>query len=181
MILGRDIPTQVKVNPMSGIGHFAPAFAAKPITPRASLWVLLIAAETNDLLYFLFTSIGIEPKVAITMDFNQGVKHLTPVSYPWSHGLLMSIVWAVIAAALALLFYRDRRTSITVGLVVFSHWLLDFLMHSNLPLFFDGSPQVGLGLENSGTGFLFMTIFDILLFIAGLAIYLISRKRASQN
>ena len=39
------------------------------------------------------------------------------------------------------------------GLMVLSHWLLDFLMHSNLPLFLDGSPLVGLGLENSGTGF----------------------------
>jgi len=166
---------------MSGIGHFAPAFAAKPITPRAPLWVLLIAAEANDLLYFLFTSIGVEPKTVLRMDFTQGVRHLTPVSYPWSHGLLMSIVWALIAAALAFLFYRERRTSVVVGLVVISHWLLDFLMHSNLPLFLDGSPQVGLGLENSGSGFLFMTILDILLFAGGLAIYFISRKRAKQN
>ena len=127
---------------MSGIGHLAPAFAAKPMIPRVPLWVLLIAAETNDLLYFLFTSLGIEPKTVITMDFTQGVKHLTPVSYPWSHGFFMSIVWTAIATALAFLFYRDRRTSLMIGLVVFSHWLLDFLMRSNLPLFFDRSTQV---------------------------------------
>ena len=166
---------------MSGIGHLAPAFAVKSTTPKVPLWVLLIAAETNDLLYFLFTSIGVEPKAVITMDFNQGVKHLTPVSYPWSHGLLMSMVWAAIAVILAYLFYRDRRTSVMIGLVVFSHWLLDFLMHSNLPLFFDGSPQVGLGLENSGIGFLFMTIFDIVLLAAGIAIYFIAKKQTSQK
>jgi membrane-bound metal-dependent hydrolase YbcI (DUF457 family) len=162
---------------MSGIGHLAPALAAKPITPRVPLWVLLIAAETNDLLYFLFTSLGVEPKAVITMDFNQGVKHLTPVSYPWSHGFFMSIIWTAIATVLAFLFSRNRRTSVMIGLVVFSHWLLDFLMHSNLPLFFDGSPLVGVGLENSGTGFLIMTIFDILLVATGITLYWMARKR----
>jgi len=167
---------------MSGIGHLAPAFAAKPITPKAPLWVLLVAGETNDLLYFLFSSTGIEPKTVITvMDFNQGVKYLTPVSNPWSHGFFMSMIWAMIAAAITFLFYRDRQTSGVIGLVVFSHWLLDSLMHSNLPLFFGGSPQVGLGLENSGTGFLFMTVFDLLLLAAGISIYFRARKRTTQE
>lgn len=163
---------------MSGLGHLAPAFAAKPTASRVPLWVLLIAGETNDILYFLFSSVGVEPKAVITvMDFNQGLKYLTPVSNPWSHGLFMSAIWAMIAAAIAFLFYRDQRTSSMIGLVVFSHWILDFLMHSNLPLFFDGSPQVGLGLENSGAGFLFMTVLDLLLLAAGIAIYFRARKQ----
>ena len=167
---------------MSGLGHLAPALVAKSATPKVPLLVFVIASETNDILYFLFSSVGIEPKAVITvMDFNQGVKYLTPVSNPYSHGLFMSIIWAIIAAAIAFLFYRDRRTSGIIGLAVFSHWLLDFLMHSNLPLFFDGSPQIGLGLENSGIGFLFMTIFDIFLLAAGITIYFIARKRTSQK
>jgi hypothetical protein len=68
-----------------------------------------------------------------------------------------------------------------IGLVVFSHWLLDFLMHSNLPLFFNGSPLVGLGLENSGTGFLFMTVLDLLLLAVGFAIYFRARKRITKK
>ncbi|MBI5353467.1 MAG: hypothetical protein HZB50_12575 [Chloroflexi bacterium] len=167
---------------MSGIGHLAPAFAAKPVTPKVPLWVLLIAGETNDILYFLFSSAGIEPKAVITgMDFTQGVKYLTPVSNPWSHGVFMSVIWAITAAAIAFLFYRDRRTSGVIGLVVFSHWILDFLMHSNLPLLFDGSPQVGLGLENSGGGFLFMTVFDLFLLTAGIVIYFMARKQTTQK
>jgi membrane-bound metal-dependent hydrolase YbcI (DUF457 family) len=171
-----------RLNTMSGIGHLAPAFAAKSVTPEAPLWVLLIASETNDLLYFLFSSAGIEPKAVITiMNFNQGVKYLTPVSNPWSHGLFMSLIWAMTAAAIAFLFYRDRKTSGVIGMVVFSHWILDFLMHSNLPLFFDGSPQVGLGLENSGSGFLFMTVLDLLLLAAGITIYFRARKQTPQK
>ncbi|MBP7962425.1 MAG: hypothetical protein KBG20_08670 [Caldilineaceae bacterium] len=167
---------------MSGIGHLAPALVAKSATPKVPLLAFVIASETNDILYFLFSSVGIEPKgVIAVMDFNQGVKYLTPVSNPYSHGLFMSIIWTTIAAAIAFLFYRDRRISGIIGLAVFSHWILDFLMHSNLPLFFDGSPQVGLGLENSGIGFLVMTIFDILILAAGIAIYFITRKRTAQK
>src|SRR5689334_6459567 len=129
---------------MSGLGHLAPAFVAKSVTPKTPLWILLIASETNDLLNLLFSAVGIEPKAVITvMDFKQGIKYLEPVVSPWSHGLFMSVLWAILAAAIVYLFYRDRRTSVVIGSVVFSHWLLDLPMHSNLPLFFDGSPQVG--------------------------------------
>jgi membrane-bound metal-dependent hydrolase YbcI (DUF457 family) len=162
---------------MSGIGHLAVGFAAKPVAPRVPLWIFLVASEVNELLYFLFTTVGLEGKAVTTMSFSEGVRHLTTTSNPWSHGLFMSIVWSLAAAALGFLFYKDRRTSLLLGAVVFSHWLLDFLMHSNLPLFFDGSPLLGLGLENSGPGFLFITIFDLVILAAGIGIYFRSRKQ----
>jgi membrane-bound metal-dependent hydrolase YbcI (DUF457 family) len=168
---------------MSGIGHLAPAFTARSTAGTAiPLWLLLVASEVNDILSILFSAGGIEPRVVITsMDFQQGVRYLAPTSSPWSHGLFMSILYTVTAAILAFLLYRDRRTSIVVGLVVFSHWILDFLMHSNLPLFFQTSPHVGLGLENTGIGFLCMTILDLLLLVTGMAIYLRARIRLPQN
>jgi len=164
---------------MSGIGHLAAGFAAKPIEPKVPLWVFLVASETNEILYFLFSSTGLEPKAVMTMDFNQGVKYLTPALNPWSHGLFMSVIWSLTVAAIGFLFYRDRRSGILLGAVVFSHWLLDFLMHSNLPLFFDGSPLVGLGLENSGPGLLFMTIFDLVILTGGIVFYFRAKKRVS--
>ncbi len=162
---------------MSGIGHFAAGFVAKPMTPQIPLWVYLVASETNDLLYFVFTATGLEKSVSMTMDFTQGVRYLEPVVNPWSHGFFMSVVWAGLAGALTWLIGRDRRAALTMGLVVFSHWLLDLLVHSNLPLFWDGSPLVGLGLENSGPGFILITVFDLVIFTAGLVIYFRSRKR----
>ena len=161
---------------MSGIGHLAAGFAAKPITPKVPLWVLLAASETNDILYFLTSSTGVESKAIFTMDFDQGVRYLTPVTNPWSHGLFMSIIWSLVALLIAWLSFRNRRAAGVIGLVVFSHWVLDFLMHSNLPIFFGNSSLLGLGLENSGPGFIFITILDVLLFGGGLAIYLIKRR-----
>jgi hypothetical protein len=164
---------------MSGIGHFAAGFAAQPSAPQVPLWVLLVASETNDLLYFLFTATGIEQRVSTTQDFQLGVRYLTEGTNPWSHGLGMSLIWALTASGLAWLVYRQRRPAIMIGLVVFSHWGLDFLMHSNLPLFLVGSPQVGLGLENSGPGFIFITILDLALLAGGIAIYLARRKHST--
>lgn len=156
---------------MSGLGHFAAGFAAKPLAPEVPLWVLLAAGETNDILYFLFTSTGIESKVETTMSFSEGITYLAPVSTPWSHGLFMSIVWSLVAAGIAWLVTRNRRTAGVLGLVVFSHWILDFLMHANLPLFFESSPLLGLGLESTGPGLRFMTVLDLVLLGGGVVVY----------
>lgn len=163
---------------MSGIGHLAAGFAVKPAAPKIPLWAFLLAGETNDILYFVFSSAGLEPKSTIvTMDFIHGVRYSAAVSNPWSHGLFMSVVWSVVVAVIAFLFYRDRQASILLGAVALSHWTLDFLMHSNLPIFFGGSPLVGLGLENSGSGFLFMTIFDLVILAGGIVIYFRAKKQ----
>lgn len=164
---------------MSGIGHLAAGLAGKPAAPKVPLAALLIAGETNDILYFVFSKIGIEQPAPFTMDFSQGVRYLSAGANPWSHGLLMSVIWSLAAALIAFLIYRDRRTAGVVGLVVLSHWGLDFLMHANLPLFFEGSPLVGLGLENSGPGLIFMTVLDLVLIAGGFAAYLSSRRRAA--
>jgi membrane-bound metal-dependent hydrolase YbcI (DUF457 family) len=164
---------------MSGIGHLAAGFAVQPSASEIPLWVLLAAGETNDLLYGLFSSLGLESKaVIVSMDFIHGVHYLTATSNPWSHGLFMSLVWSLLALALGWACFRKRRSGLILGGVVFSHWLLDFLMHSNLPLFFAGSPLVGVGLENSGAGFLFMTVFDLMILAVAVFFYLRTRRQS---
>ncbi len=69
--------------------------------------------------------------------------------YPWSHSLAMVAAWAV-AAGLA---YRARTrrldAAVAVGVLVLSHWLLDFVTHRpDLPLY-PGGPLLGLGLWRS--------------------------------
>ena len=162
---------------MSGIGHLAPGLLAKSVEPKVPLWVFLVAGETNDLLYFGFTATGIEKPSTTSTSFTEGVKYLTQGSIGWSHGLFMSVVWSAAIAGVAYLVWRNRRVSALLGAVVLSHWGLDFLMHSNLPLFFDGSPMLGLGLENSGPGFLLITIFDLVFLAIGIFIYFRARKR----
>jgi hypothetical protein len=161
-----------------GPGHLGIGLAAKPAAPRVPLWVLLVASETLDLLSFGFLAIGWEKTAVIDMDFRQGLSILTPASIPWSHGLLMSIVWSVAAGMIAYLFFRDKRVGGIIGFVVFSHWILDFIVHlPDLPLLFTGSPLVGLGLWGSGPGLILSLILEIVLLTAGIAVYLSWRKK----
>jgi len=158
-------------------GHLAIGLAAKPVIPRVPLLVLLIATEALDLLSFGFLALGIEKEGFSTTDFSQGVTLLSPGSLAWSHGLAMSLIWSIIAAAIAYLVYRNRRIALIVGLVVFSHWLLDFIVHlPDLPVLFNGSPLVGLGLWGSGAGLISSVVLELALLAGGIVFYLISRK-----
>ena len=94
----------------------------------------------------------------------------------------MSLVWALLAAGIAYLIYRNRKIAGVIGLVVISHWLLDFIVHPpELPLLFSGSPMVGLGLWTTSPGVVVSIFLEVAMLAGGLAIYLIRRnKRASQ-
>jgi hypothetical protein len=143
-------------------GHFAIAFAAKPAAPKLPLWLLLVATEILDLFAFGFMAIGIE--------------HGAPnPDLAWSHGLFMAVVWSAVAGVITFLFSRDRKISVILGLIVFSHWVLDFISHSlDLPLLFNGSPLVGLGLESS---LIVGIIMEFSMLVVGVAIYLLARKK----
>jgi hypothetical protein len=141
--------------------------AAKPVAPKASLGALLVSAVAIDVLSGVFMMTGIETSAASG----------THAVY-WSHGLFMAVVWSISGFAIALLLSRDRRTAIVIGLVVFSHWVLDFISHPmglgrdlwpDVPLLFEGSPKVGLGLYKSVPAAL---ITEFVMIVAGIAIYL---------
>jgi hypothetical protein len=159
-------------------GHFGIAFAAKTLAPQAPLWTFLVASEALDLLSFGFEALELEKFAVSESDFVQGVQILEPGSVPYSHGLVMSIFWSILFGAVAYAFFRDRWTSVILGLVVFSHWILDFFVHlPDLPLFLEGSPLLGLGIWGSGPGLIASVILEFALLAGGLAIYLNFRKR----
>lgn len=149
------------------IGHFAVGFAAKRLAPQASLGTLFFATQFIDLLWPALLLFGVE-RVQIA----PGNTAFTPLDfehYPWSHSLLAVLNWSVLVGVAYYLVRHDRRTSLVLGLLVVSHWLLDFLTHRpDLPLW-PGGEQVGLGLWNSVPGTL---VLEIGLFVLGVLIYL---------
>ena len=112
-----------------GPGHLGIGLVAKPIAPTAPLWMLLVASETLNLLSAVFIAAGIEKMAVSQIDFEHGIQTITPGSVPWSHGLFMSFAWSLLFTAIAYLFFKDWKTSGMVGLVTFSHWILDFIVH----------------------------------------------------
>ncbi len=149
------------------IGHFGVALAAKRAAPKASLGVLIAAAELIDVLWPLFLMAGLE-RVRI----DPGNTVLTPLdfeSYPISHSLLTVILWAMLIAGLYWLVTRYRPGAITAGVLVASHWFLDALVHRpDLPIAPGLGAKVGMGLWNSVPATLTVEGF---LFIAGVWMY----------
>jgi hypothetical protein len=134
------------------LGHFAVGFAAKRVSPGASLGTLLLAAQLADLVWPNLVLLGIE-----RVEVRPGVTRVTPldfVSYPWSHSLLALTLWAVLFATIYRAAARKGTTAaaLTLAAVVLSHWVLDFVSHRpDMPLVPGAGPRVGLGLWDSLT------------------------------
>ena len=161
---------------MSPTGHLAIGFAVKKHAPEIPLILLLIAAYAIDLIYFVFIAFGLD-----RFEYN-----------PWSHSLLMAILWSVSAGMLTLLIGKKARNALVVGLLVFSHWLLDFIVWSNLPVAFDPAHRIGLGLYDKigfsmtklslTSGTLIATGIETVMLIAGVMLYILFlNKRKKEN
>lgn len=160
-----------------GPAHLAAGLAAKSFTPKIYLIFLLIASEALDLLSFLFIWLGIEEPGTSQFSFVHGLQVIQPGSIAWSHSLFMAILWSFVFVSISFLIIRDRRLSMIFALVVFSHWVLDFIVHApDLPLLFENSPKVGLGLWTTGPGFITSLMLEIILVIGGLIIYFRGRR-----
>jgi len=128
------------------LGHYGVAFAVKRAAPRTSLGALAFAAQFLDELWPILLLLGVE-QVRIVRNM-PGSLGLDFTYYPFSHSLVMSIVWGILIGGAYYLLRHDARGAWVVGLLVVSHWLLDLPMHvRDLPLWPGASsPKVGLGL-----------------------------------
>lgn len=126
------------------IGHFAVGFAAKRFAPRASLAVLLAAPLLPDLLWPPLLLLGWE-RVRI----DPGNTKFTPLDlayYPWSHSLLLCLVFATGFALLYDRITHYRRGTLAIWIGVVSHWILDWITHRPDMPPYPGGPRLGLGL-----------------------------------
>jgi hypothetical protein len=149
------------------IGHFAVGFASKRFAPRASLAVLLAAPLFSDLLWPLFLLLGWE-HVRIA----PGDTRFTPLDlydFPWSHSLVMVLLWATLFALAYGAWMRDRMGAMVIWVGVVSHWVLDWITHRpDMPLYPGGHGRYGVGLWNSVAATMAV---ELALFCVGVWIY----------
>lgn len=151
---------------MSPTGHFAIGFVAKHYTPRTPVFILLIAAYLIDILYFSFIIIGLD-----TIDYS-----------PWSHSLLMALTWSIVITLFTFLITKNFRLALILGIIVFSHWILDFLVWDNLSVAFNPTNKIGLGFYNLigfdpsdikfNSALIVATLTELGLLIFGVSIYI---------
>jgi hypothetical protein len=131
------------------VGHYGVSFSAKKVEPSIPLWVLFFAVQFLDVLWAPFILLGIE-KVRIV----PGITASNPLDLyymPYTHSLVTAVFWSCVGGIVYQFAARPSRgqSSLVVGLAVFSHWVLDFIVHRpDLPLY-DNSAKVGLGLWNA--------------------------------
>lgn len=128
------------------VGHYAVALAAKAAQPRAPLWTYVAGCQLLDIGWSGLVMAGVEK---VRFDAQLPGSNLDLWFMPYTHSLPAALAWSVAAALLVrLLVVRAWAPAVTVGLVVFSHWVLDLLVHRpDLALWF-GGPKVGLGFWN---------------------------------
>jgi hypothetical protein len=151
------------------VGHVALALAAKRRAPEVSLAWLVAAVLCLDILWPLFV-LGGQENFVIIPD-GTGFKRLAFTWYPWSHSLLMTAVWSVLAAGTAMAVGAKKETALLIGALVASHWVLDWVTHApDLPLRPGLEPvRVGLDLWSST---LWTFVVETSLFVAGIWLYL---------
>ncbi len=154
------------------IGHFAVGFAAKRFAPQASLGALIAAPILLDLLWPIFLLAGIE-RVRV----DPGNTLMSPFAfdhYPWSHSLVMAVVWGGLFGIIYAWRTGYRREAVVIALAVVSHWFLDVATHRpDLPLWPGGSIKVGLGLWDHPV---WTIATEGILFRAGVGLYLGATK-----
>lgn len=132
------------------VGHLAVALGTKAVAPRVPLGAAVAAAFGLDLLWPILLLLGVE-SVRVQVG-DTAFTNLSFVSYPWSHSLLMVAGWSALTMFFGRRALGSWRAGVTLGALVFSHWVLDFITHRpDLPLWPNG-PVAGLGLWYSVAG-----------------------------
>lgn len=149
------------------IGHFGLSFAAKKAAPKVSLGTLFIATQFVDILWPLLLVLHVE-KVAISPGYTK-TNAYEFLYYPYTHSLLMGVVWGLLLGGIYWLFKRDKQGALIVGLCVLSHWFFDLVVHvADLPLTPFSNYKVGLGLWNHVA---VTVVLETAIFLIGLYIY----------
>lgn len=129
-------------------GHFGLAAGVKSQVPSAPLWALMLATHWLDVIFVPLLLLGIETITPINPNspnaYGGSVIHAV-----YTHSLVGALVLSAIAGGFAFLRW-GRIVGITIGLVAFSHWLLDLIVHyPDLPILPGNAgnlPLLGFGL-----------------------------------
>lgn len=129
------------------IGHFAPAFVAAAVYSRGpKLGTYFLAAQLVDWAFFALAMVGIE-KMRIDPDATVMVP-FDLYYMPFTHSLVGAAGWALAFGVIVTLWHRDSLAGMFAGIVVASHWVLDWLTHRPDLTLAGGEKAYGLGLWN---------------------------------
>ncbi len=129
------------------VGHYGPAVwdtqRGKGV-PLIKVWQGFLAVQAMDILCGILIILGIEGNATL-------VDGVTLFDIPWSHSLVTSLILAVCVGALfrVLKPSAGARGFWVIAGLVFSHWVLDLIVHRpDLALYPGSDVMMGFGLWN---------------------------------
>jgi hypothetical protein len=130
------------------IGHYGAAYAAKAVAPKAPLAAYFLAVQALDVLFSIFVLSGVEHMEIVHHYTSYNPYRLYDM--PITHSLVGSLGWAIAIGVVAAVLRVPRRESLWLGLAVFSHFVLDLLVHTpDLSIAGNDTAKLGLGLWNN--------------------------------
>lgn len=128
-------------------GHFGFAALVKARERKVPLWALMLATVWLDVVFVPLFAMGIEyiqPAPGTHGGYGSAIIH-ADYSHSLVGALLLSSVFGIVFSP-----RLGRRSGIVLGLVSFSHWLLDLIVHrGDLPILpgdLGHLPMLGFGL-----------------------------------
>jgi hypothetical protein len=150
-------------------GHFGFAAAVKGKEPSAPLWALMLATVWLDVVFAPLFAMGIEridPIAGTRGGYGNGIIHAD-----YTHSLVGAALLAVLFGAVAARPW-GKRVGTVLGAVVFSHWVLDLVVHrADMPLLpgnAGGLPLLGFGLWRIPAA---SAAVELMLVVAGSLLY----------
>ncbi|WP_188455061.1 hypothetical protein [Virgibacillus oceani] len=153
------------------VGHYSVSFALKKAEVSIPLWKLFLAVQFIDIIWAIFVFLGLE-KAEIDLH-SLAASPLNLYYMPFTHSVLGALFWAIAVFTCTVVFSESKgpirwKMAMIYSIAVFSHWVLDFIVHLNdLPLWAN-SYKAGIGLYQSAIG---TFLVEIILLIAGVIIY----------
>jgi hypothetical protein len=129
-------------------GHYSFSFAGKSVDKRIPLWTLFLAVQWIDVMWSIFVLLGIE-KVRIVPGITAS-NALDLYYMPYTHSLLGVLCWSALAYVVCQMApgLRGVRTGLILAAAVFSHWILDLIVHRPDLALYDSVGKMGFGLWN---------------------------------
>jgi membrane-bound metal-dependent hydrolase YbcI (DUF457 family) len=160
-------------------GHYGLAAGVKGRDMAVPLWALLIATFWLDIVFVPLLLLGIEsiePVPGTSGGYGDAIIHAD-----WTHSLVGAIVLALVFGAVAAIPW-GRRAGAVLAAVVFSHWLLDLVVHRGdmpiLPANAGNLPRLGFGLWQEP---LISAAVELLLVLGGAWLYWRAAEREAEH
>jgi hypothetical protein len=150
-------------------GHFGLATGVKAGAPRLPLWALLVSTFLLDWIFIILFAAGIESFSQVDPAHPAYGGALIHAYY--THSLVGALLIAAVAGLIAGRFW-GQQGGLVIGGVVFSHWILDLVVHRpDLPILpgnLGNLPLLGFGLWNYP---LVSAIVELALVLGGAYLY----------